>query len=420
VKSDKGQRTLWVRNTATNTDTQILGAVAVDYVGLTFSPDGNTLYFTRVSQQNDVENDLFVMSVLGGTPRQLVMNVDAPASLAPGGDRLAYVRWSPDGKDKFSDVLITDKDGGNERSLYTSMELIGTPSWSPDGSRIAWVQSQKGTTKIALSVMEISSKKLTTVAAPADVFLVGPDSYGYNTLAWLADNRHLLVLYNKQHADRPQIGLITISSGEFHSVTNDVNSYSQLALSGDGRTLATVLTNIDSSIAFYGPDGGVPVSTMPLRITPTNIAWAGEDRLLFIEGGSSIGSIDRATGSVQNFDVGDITPGDFISTCPDVEILFTGIPRSGGEARLFRMGGDGGGITQLTTSGIARNPSCSEDSKVEYFSLGATSMFRCGASRSPKGRRRICFHLTNTTSRRYFEMGRRPFCLRFERTISVE
>jgi len=31
VKNDGGQRTLWVRNTATNTDTQILGAFGNEY-----------------------------------------------------------------------------------------------------------------------------------------------------------------------------------------------------------------------------------------------------------------------------------------------------------------------------------------------------------------------------------------------------
>jgi len=369
VKNDNGQRTLWVRNTATNTDAQILGAIATDYLGLTFSPDGNYLYFTRGTPQNDTRRDLYVMSVFGGTPRQLIMNVDSPVSITPDGSRLVYVRWTPERKDKFSEVLIADKEGGNERVLYTTMELVQPPVWSLDGSRIAWLQTEPGTTKIALNVMEISSKKLTTVAAPADVSFESPND-GYTTLTWLPDHRHLLTLYSKQHSDRAQIGVIAIPSGEFHSVTNDVNSYSQLALSGNGRTLATVLTNIDSSIAFYGPDGGVPVSTMPLRISPSTIAWASEDRLLFIEGESSMGLIDRATGSVQNFDAGEITPGDFIAACPDGQILFTGIPRSGGEARLFRMNGDGGGITQLTTSGIARNPSCSADSAVAYFSLG--------------------------------------------------
>ncbi len=370
VKNDNGQRTLWVRNIATNTDAQILGAIPSDYLGLTFSPDGNYLYLTHGSPQGDTRRDLFVMSVLGGTPRQLIMDVDSPASLAPGGDRLVFARWQPERKDELSEIRIADKDGSNQQVLYTSMDLIEPPVWSPDGRRIAWLHSQEGTARIALSMMEVSSKKLSTIAAPADVFFADPYD-GYTTLAWLPDNRHLLALYHKQHSDRDQIGVIAVPSGEFHSVTNDVNSYSQLALSGNGRTLATVLTNTDSSVAFYGPDGGLPVTTLPLRISPSSIAWATDQRLLFIASGSSLDAIDHATGNLFNFDTGGITPGDSIASCPDGTILFTGIPRSGGEPRLFRMTGDGGEITQLTNSGIARNPSCSPDSKTAYYSLGS-------------------------------------------------
>lgn len=153
-------------------------------------------------------------------------------------------------------------------------------------------------------------------------------------------------------------------------MTNDVNSYSELALSGDGRTVATVLTNVNSSITFYGADGGEPVATLPLRITPDGITWASEDRLLYIVGGLSIGPIDRKTGSVQNFDAGEISVGNFIAACNDGHILFTGFPKGGGETRLFRMNADGGEISQLTTSGVARNPGCSPDSKNAFFSLG--------------------------------------------------
>ena len=374
VKNDKGQRTLWVRNTATNTETQILsafahGAFAHDYLGLTFSLDGNYLYFTRADPENQAQRNLYVMSVFGGTPRQLIFNVDSPVSFAPDGNRLTFLRWSPDRKDNFSEIHITDKDGGNDRVLYSTVEKALAPVWSPDGSRIAWIQTEAGTTKIGLKVMEMSSKKLTTVTPPAGISWVNPDD-GYTTLAWMPDNRHLLALYYKQHTDRAQIGVITVPSGEFHSVTNDVNSYSQLALSGNGRTLATVLTNVDSSVALYGPDGGEPVSTLPLRIAPNTIAWATGDRLLYIVGGLSSGTIDRATGSVQSFDTGEVAPGAFIASCPDGHILFTGFPKGGSEPRLFRMNADGGEIAQLTTSGFARAPSCSADSQKVYFSTG--------------------------------------------------
>ncbi len=370
VKNDKGQRTVWVRNTATNTETQVLSASARVYLGLTFSPDGNYLYFTRVSPENDAMSDLYAMSVFGGTPRQLIFNIDSSVSFAPDGNELTFLRWLPDRKDVFSEVHIADKEGGNDRVLYSTVEKAQPPVWSPDGRRIAWLQTEGGTTRIGLKVMEIASKRLTTVAASAGIVFADPGLTS-TTLAWMPDSRHLLALYYRQHTDRAQIGVVTVPSGEFHSVTNDVNSYSQLALSGNGRTLATVLTNFDSSIALYGPDGGEPVSTLPLRITPNTIAWGTEDRLLYIAGGLSIGTIDRATGSVQSFDIGEIAPGDYIASCPDGHILFTGFPKGGSEPRLFRMNTDGGEIAQLTTSGFARTPSCSADSQKAYFSIGS-------------------------------------------------
>ena len=370
VKNDKGQRTVWVRNTATNTETQILGAFAHNYLGLAFSLDGNYLYFTRVSPDNDTRNDLYVMSVFGGTPRQLILNVDSAVSFAPDGNRFTYLRWLPDQKDEFSAIHIADKDGGNDQVLYTTAEEAQAPVWSPDGRRIAWLQTEAGTTRMGLKLMEQSSKKLTTVILPAGISWVNP-GLAYTTLGWMPDSRHLLALYYRQHTDRAQIGVVTVPSGEFHSVTNDVSSYGQLALSGNGRTLATVLTNVDSSIAWYGPDGGEPVSMLPLRITPSAIAWATEDHLLYIVGGLGIGTIDRATGSMQTIDMGEIAPGDFIASCPDGHILFTGFPKGGSEPRLFRMNADGGEIAQLTTSGFARGPSCSADSQKAYFSIGS-------------------------------------------------
>ena len=153
-------------------------------------------------------------------------------------------------------------------------------------------------------------------------------------------------------------------------MTSDVNSYSQLALSGDGSTLATVLVNVSSSITLYGSDGGEPETTLRLNISPNGITWATEDRLLYVVAGLSIGSIDRATGNVQNFDVGEIAVGNFIANCRNGRILFTGYPRGGMETRLYRMNADGTDISQLTTNGMAQFPSCSPDSQEAFFSLG--------------------------------------------------
>jgi serine/threonine protein kinase/Tol biopolymer transport system component len=371
VKNDKGQRTLWVRNTATNTDTQILGAFGNEYVGLTFSPDSNYLYFVRGNSGNGVASSLYVMPVFGGTPRQLIEDIDSTVSFSPDGNRYTYLQWTPERKDQASEVHIANRDGGNNQVIYATKEWIGPPVWSPDGGRIAWIGTTGSAGKHPVQILDLSSKKLTTVPAQAEISFQD----GYTNLMWMPDGRRLLAFYLKPRTDHAQIGILTLPSGEFHRVTNDVNAYTQLALSADGHTLATVLTNIDSSIAWYKPEGGVPLSTTPLRITPGQISWASEDRLLFSVPRFAIGWIDRATGDVQSFDVGEIDLGDSISSCPDGHILFTGFPKGAAQPRLFRMDADGGNIFQLTNDGIARFPQCSADSRQALYGAAKDEIF---------------------------------------------
>jgi serine/threonine protein kinase/Tol biopolymer transport system component len=367
IKNDNGQRTLWVRNIATNTDTQILTAFPNEYVGLNFSPDANYLYFTRGTADNVALHSLFVMPVFGGTPRQLIHDVDSAASLSPDGSHFVYLRLTPEHKDHFSEIHSADKDGGDDQILYTSGNQVQAPVWSPLGDQIAWIEVS-GPRDTAIKVFDIASKKTVTLPQPSSM-IYDANFGGYTNVAWLPDGRHLLVLYFKAHSDRGQIGIVGVPDGAFRTLTNDVNAYSQLAISADGKTMATVLTNVDSSVAYYKGDGGAMISSTPLRITPTSLAWADEDHLWLITRGTGINKLERASGSLQPIDSGTLDIGSFINTCPDGHVLFIAIPKGGGESRLFRMDGDGSGITQLTTSGIARGPYCAPDSQTVYFTI---------------------------------------------------
>jgi Tol biopolymer transport system component len=234
-------------------------------------------------------------------------------------------------------------------------------------NQIAWIEIS-GPSASALKILDIASKKIVTIAPPKGISY-DPSFGGYTDLAWMPDGKHLLVLYLKTHSDRGQLGVVGIADGAFHTVTNDVNAYSQLALSSDGKTLATVLTNVDSSIAYYKGDGGSMISSTPLRVTPTSLAWADEDHIWLITRGTGISKLERATGNLVPIEAGDLDVGSFINTCPDGHVLFIAIPKGGGESRLFRMDADGTGITQLTTAGIARAPYCTPDSQRVYFTI---------------------------------------------------
>ena len=366
VKNDAGLRTLWIRNIATNTDTQILAAFPSDYVGLSFSPDANYLYFVRGTAENTAVRSLFLMPTFGGTPRQLIHDIDSAPSLSPDGSRFVYLRWTPGQNDRYSEIHIADKDGANDQLLYTSRNMAEAPAWSPQPNQIAWIE-QTAPGDSVVNVLDIVSKTKSSIAQPPGS-LFGPTQSG-SDLAWLPDGRHLLVLYYKAHSDRGQIGIVGLPAGDFHTVTNDVNAYSQLAVSADGKTLATVLTNQDSGLAYYKGDGGGMISSTPLRITPSMVAWADEDHLLLITRSAGVSKVIRATGNLQPVDTGDIDTGIFITTCPNGIVLFTGIPKGGGETRLFRMNADGSGIAQITNTGIARMPYCAPDNRTAYFTL---------------------------------------------------
>jgi eukaryotic-like serine/threonine-protein kinase len=367
VKNDAGQRTVWIRNLATNTDTQILSAFPSQYLGLTFSPDANYLYFTRDTPDNGLVSRIYTMPVFGGTPRQIVVDVDSAPSLSPDGGRFAYLRWTPDRKDQYSEIHVADKDGSNDRLLYTSNDKDEAPVWSPRGNEIAWIEVT-GTTSAVVKILNTASKKMSTLAQPGGTTFDRKDE-GYSDLAWLADGRHLLILYSRAHSDREQIGILDTAGNAFHTLTNDVNAYSQLAITADGMTLATVLTDVDSSLAYYSGDGGKMISSTPLRITPTSLAWADEDRVFLITRGIGISQLERTTGTVEPIDTADLSMGRYIDVCGDGHILFTAIPASGGEPRLFRINGDGSEIAQLTNTGLVRAPFCTPDSQRVYFTV---------------------------------------------------
>ena len=368
VKNDGGQRTVWVRNMVTNTDAQILSAFPEGYVGVSFSPDANYLYFTRAIPENTTVRALYVVPLFGGAPRQLVNVVDSAPSFSPDGSRFAYLRWTPNRKEQYSEIHIAEKDGSNDQLLATSPNITRAPAWSPQGNRIAWIELS-GFAAYSIKILDIDSKKEMSIAQPSGVSFDPLPISGRRDLAWLPDGRHLLVLYDKAFSDRGQIGIVGIPRGDFRTLTNDVNAYSQLALSSDGKTLATVLSNVDSSLAYYKGSGGEMLSSTPLRITPTSLAWAAEDRLFLITRDTGITKVEPASGSLQPIDTGDLDLGRYISTCPNGQVVFTAAPKNGGEWRLFRMNGDGSGVTQLTTTGIARAPFCTPDSQRVYFTI---------------------------------------------------
>src|SRR5262245_3348684 len=84
VKSDAGQQSLWLRQVATTSDTQIVPPSTQIYFGITFSKDGDYIYYA-LGELNKPGGTLYQMPVLGGASRKVIEDVYSPVSLSPDG-----------------------------------------------------------------------------------------------------------------------------------------------------------------------------------------------------------------------------------------------------------------------------------------------------------------------------------------------
>ena len=106
--------------------------------------------------------------------------------------RLLYVNEIKDSKQISSyKLMLADSDGANEKILLSSSEPIISPSWSPDGKRVAYVSFETGIAKVF--IQEIASGKREAVLLK-DTQISSP--------SWSPDGKYLsLTLYQDGNAE---------------------------------------------------------------------------------------------------------------------------------------------------------------------------------------------------------------------------
>ena len=106
--------------------------------------------------------------------------------------RLLYVNEIKDSKQISTyKLMLADSDGANEKILLSSSEPIISPSWSPDGKRVAYVSFETGIAKVF--IQEIASGEREAVLSK-DTQISSP--------SWSPDGKYLsLTLYQDGNAE---------------------------------------------------------------------------------------------------------------------------------------------------------------------------------------------------------------------------
>jgi TolB protein len=138
--------------------------------------------------------------------------------------RIAYVTTTGTGwKTKYS-LVVADQDGFNPRTIATADDVIMSPSWSPDGQKLAYVAFRNGRT-------EIYSHELATGQATRVTSRPGING----APAWSPDGRYLALTLS--HAGSPDIYIHDLQSGQQRRITESRAIDTEASWAPDGKSL---------------------------------------------------------------------------------------------------------------------------------------------------------------------------------------
>ncbi|HEX4330550.1 MAG TPA: Tol-Pal system beta propeller repeat protein TolB [Usitatibacter sp.] len=288
--------------------------------------------------------------------------VVAPAQLRATAHRIADVIYEKLTGDKgvFStkityvvkrgtryELQVADADGFNAQSVLASNEPIMSPTWSPDGSRIAYVSFDQ---KKPIVVVQNLAQGTTRIVA---------QYRGNNSApAWSPDGKWLAVALSKDGLT--QIYRIPAGGGQVERLTDSSGIDTQPNYSPDGQTIAFTSDRGGSPQVYKMPaNGGAPQRltfegsyNVGPRYSPDGkyIAYVQRDA-----GRYRIASMELATGQFQVLTDG--TLDDSPTYAPNGKMVLYEAS-VGGRGQLAAVSGDGRVRQRLTSAaGDVQDPS---------------------------------------------------------------
>jgi Tol biopolymer transport system component len=254
------------------------GIVNPSLRNLTFSPDGSlvTFWFRKPNGPDGGEIGVWAVPVLGGDPRPYLQGV-AEFDWTKDGSRIVYHTPGP------GDPLFVSEDGvrpGN-RSIFTAAAGLHShfPLWAPDAGFVYFVY---GAIPDQLDIWRIrpSGGRPERITSHN-----GPVSHPV-----LLDSRTLLYLASDADGSGPLLYSIDVERRIPHRLTSDVDRYTSLAASADGRRLAATVATTKRTL-WRMQIGDANAREISLTTSTGFSPRLGPNYLLYASRTGNIGSI---------------------------------------------------------------------------------------------------------------------------------
>ena len=247
-----------------------------------WSPDGKRIAFmsNRDGHVHAIHgwptSEIYVMDADGGNLQNLTNNPndDTSPSWSPDGKRIAFASW--DGKfiEFVADfeIYVMDADGGNLQNLTNNPNDDRFPSWSPDGKQIVFSSERAGhfrgkvgiTTEIYVMEADGGNQQRLTENRQTDWFP-----------SWSPDGERIVYASDRKgDFENFEIYVMDVDGGNQQKLTNNRGDDSSPSWSPDGERIA-FYSHRDGNAEIYvmDVDGGNPQNLTNNPHADASPAW---------------------------------------------------------------------------------------------------------------------------------------------------
>jgi Tol biopolymer transport system component len=347
---------LWLRQVATRSDVQILPPEATGFDGLTFSPDGNYIYFVRELDDEPGIKYLYAMPSLGGQPRLLLKDIDSPVSFSPNGAQFVFTRGIETRNE--TEVRIANADGSGDHLLATLHDTFAGfqtgATWSPDGQTIAVALSRLNPVRYVLDTISVATGNVKELfSRPAEI----------GRPLWLPEGDNILLVLSDSNEHR-QLWNISYPQGVARLLRSDLADFDwQIDATRDLKTIATVTTSVVSNV-WAAPAADL-IAARPItsgELSMLSVAGMPDGKILVRSRDGKIWILNPdGTQLKVFFDASNVE----IPVACGRFVLFTA--ETANSTDLLRVDQDGANPISLATGDVGWSEACSPDGQYVYW-----------------------------------------------------
>lgn len=350
---------VWLRQMDSGANTELIPAAEITYYGLKFSPDGQTLFFTR--NLPDKTLNLYKVSVYGGVPQKIIDNTQGGISFSPDGQKLVFIRYDQ-GVFEKNKLYIADIDGKNEKIIKESEtpNVFWSFDFSPDGKTIAasYGRSNTGAKEMRLVEIDLENGQHKDIS--------GKSFFNISSIRWLPNKSGLLLAAGEKINEPSHLWQVDYPSGKTSLLKNDSLSFDELDLTKDGKLLSGVTINPDFHLYLSTTDN--PSVSRELAQARDEMFFTNDGRIVYASDAG--GPEDIWIMNVDGNNKRQLTANKDLDAYPIVSadnryIYFTS--NRTGQMQVWRMNFDGTEQIQITLKDGGFPMLATADGKTLYY-----------------------------------------------------